>query len=189
MNTTVNKPKMPLLVKIILILIPIAIFGYLITVNFLINQEFNYFYDIGGEEDALRPYLGPINRTSDIIYSDNEDYRNINHRLIYFSIPYTKGSDSLLVSLNFLTELNKSFSLGIKNDIGWNYTWIPFDNYLSQENNWIIAEQLFSLENSYLENNKLSLSLDILELSRNPENKTFFIDWINITVYKPGVFS
>ena len=182
MNTFV---KIPGWLKVIILLIPIFIVGYLLYANFIQNQEFNYFYDIGSPEDSLKPYLAPLNRTSEII----DNYRNINHRLVYFNIPYTKGSENMLVTVKFLTDLNNSFSLGIKNNIGWNYTWTNFDNYLPQEDDWVIAERLFSLSGSYPEKNKLSLSFDIIELSKNPENSTFFIDWINITVYKPGVFS
>lgn len=183
MNIIVNKPKVSLWIKLIIFAIPLAIFAYLISVNFIIDQEFNYFYDIGSEEDSLKPYLTPANRTSEI----TDNYRNINNRLTYFTIPYTKGSDNVSVSVSFLTDLNNSIKLGVKNNTGWNYTWTDFENYVVQDD-WVIAQGSFSLNDSYPENNKLSLAFDIFELSKNPDNKTFSIDWINITVHKPGAW-
>ncbi len=187
MNTTVNKPKMPLLVKIILILIPLAIFGYLITVNFLINQEFNYFYDIGGEEDAVKPYITPINRTSSIYYRNEMNYREINHKFIYISLPNIEGIETLRFNLKLFSE-EDTLLVGLKNSTGWNYTWKRLDIVSSNEPGWTEARQEFSLENLFIENERINLILDSPNLSIF-EGFNYSIDWINITVYKPGVFS
>src|SRR3989344_9468540 len=43
--------KEPKHIKIISLLIPILIIAYLIYANFLVSQDFNYYYDIGSESD------------------------------------------------------------------------------------------------------------------------------------------
>lgn len=187
MNTIVNKPKVSLWIKLMIFIIPLAIFGYLIAVNFIIDQEFNYFYDIGGEEDNSRPYLTPLNRTSEFYAEMGTTYREINNRLIYFNIPFTEGLEDLTLNMKFLTNLNSSISLGIKNDTGWNYYWTPLNIY-PVEDNWFISGQAISLENVYIENDKLNMVLDIHKLSTRNETTIFYIDWINITVHKPGVW-
>lgn len=188
MNIIVKRHRLHWSIKLILILIPLGVFGYLIFQNFIIDQNFNYFYDIGGQTDSVKPYLTPLNRTSEYTLDRAISYRQIVHRLTYFSIPYTKGSDQISVDVRFVTDLNLStFKFGIKNNTGWNYTWLPLENPV-EDDSWSIISGSFSLAEAYPENNKLNLALDIPEISKNEGNSTFHIDWINITVHKPGMF-
>src|SRR3989344_5317094 len=113
--------KTPVWLKIIIALIPILIIGYLVYTNFLVDQEFNYFYDIGSSEDSLKPYLAPLNRTSEIFIDNEATYRDINHRLIYFSIDYVKGSKTIETAIKFKADVADNLFLGVKNDTGWNY--------------------------------------------------------------------
>lgn len=185
MNTTVNKPKMHLLVKIILILIPIAIFGYLITVNFIIDQEFNYFYDIGTSDEN---YLSPTMRISEPI---ENNYRNLSSQLVYFDVPISQGAETIDVDVRFqnLFEEDQKFLLGARDQEEWHYKWNEL--IINSANGvWSISKTSFNISEVYLQKGKLSFSFNIAHLKQNKtESYQIPIDWINITVYKPGVFS
>ena len=76
----------------------------------------------------------------------------------------------------------------IKNNIDYVVT-----DYSSPKiiDNWIILETEFNIpkENLVLQNNQLSLVFNIPHLNSEFQNNTLPIDWINITVYKPGALS
>lgn len=190
MNIVVKNQSLSLRAKLIILAIPVIIFTYLIAVNFLIAQEFNYFYDIGGTEDSVKHYISPSNRTSEINYTSDISYRDVTNRLTYLNIPFTKGSTNLSVNLRFRSNINTPLNLGVKNNTGWNYTWYLVNESLEYSGEWNEISYTAPLDLAYPENDKLSLSFDIYGISRaGYRNNSFFsIDWINLTVYKPGVF-
>jgi hypothetical protein len=63
-------------------------------------------------------------------------------------------------------------------------------NTPAQNNNWLVSETQFSIkqDNLFIKDNKLSLVFNIPHLSQEENlNCTIPIDWINITVHKPGL--
>ena len=59
----IREPRHFRILKWIIIFVPLLIVGYLIYANFIVSQEFNYFYDIGLEKN----YLSPDKRISENI--------------------------------------------------------------------------------------------------------------------------
>ncbi|MBS3084070.1 hypothetical protein J4423_04665 [Candidatus Pacearchaeota archaeon] len=188
MNIIVKKPRVPLLIKLIIIAIPLFIFGYLITVNFIIDQEFNYFYDIGGEEDTAKPYLTPVERMSEIYNNSSENYRNVNYDLVYVNPPIQKGSEYADIQMRVIPPINLSFLLGARISQEWNYTWNELNLSHAPSGQWVVVGKKIQLYETYSINDKLSMAIHIPKFSSANGDK-FSIDWINITVYKPGVFS
>ena len=65
-------------------------------------------------------------------------------------------------------------------------------NYKSpiKEGDWIITETTFNLEDLYIKNNQLSLLFNTPHLGKEEyKNYTIPIDYINITINKPGIFN
>lgn len=178
---------MNIYVKILLFLIPLSIFGYLFYANFFVDKNFNYFYDIGSQEDSAKPYLSPLNRTSDVYESNGITLRDVNHQLIYLTIPFVKGSETLHVKAKLRISPNDRVLLGVKKDIGWNYTWSQMD-VSSNEGNEVIFDSNVPFGSAFEENGKLSISFNVPDLLKS-QSRLYSIDWINITVFKPRTFS
>lgn len=120
-HVPIKEPKHIKMSKLLVLLIPLIIIGYLIFSNFVVAQEFEYFYDIGGNEEN---YLTPNTRVSEIVIQD-PDYRNINNNLVYFDVPIARGSESIKIQVRFKDNFPKDWtmSLGAKDEQVWHYTY------------------------------------------------------------------
>lgn len=133
-------PRLFKVLHFLILLIPVVILGYLIYVNFVPSQEFNYFYDVGSDLDTGKPYLSPLNRISDVFIADNITFRNLTSQLVYFSVPIPRGSDSVDVQLRFSNNFPEASSLllGGQNKLEWSYlskaVYNPILNELSEYN-------------------------------------------------------
>ena len=199
-NETIDYIKEPThikILKIIIILIALGIIGFVIYNNFIISKEFNYFYDIGSKEDARKPYLTPLGRISEVIIEENINYRNLTGHLVYFEIEIPKGSKDINIKTIFKDNFpdNFKFYLGARNQEKWSYQYNSISdkgpvNINSSE--WRIRETEFSIksDNLYIRNGKLSLFLNAEHLRGDliQTNTQYIpIDYIDITVYKPGM--
>lgn len=183
--------------KNIITLIPIVIILLLIANNFLIDRTFTKFYDIGNNDK----YLTPLNRISE---STNE-YRNLTGHLVYFDVTLPTGTESIKVETRLQPNLpnNSKISMGAKDQDVWHYKYnLIFDpklqaqespvNYTKaiEDNGWYITTTTFNIKEDNLTvlNNKLSLLFNVPHLSKNETlNYTIPIDYIKITIYKPGI--
>ncbi len=120
-------------VKIMVLIIPVLLIGYIVYSNFIASHEFSYFYDIGSEKDAKKPYLTPVERTSEADL--NASLRNITSNLIYFDIPIPKGSDYLIIRAKVQNPANPIISIGAKNKEEWSYFYKKTYNPLLEQTN------------------------------------------------------
>ena len=80
-----------------------------------------------------------------------------------------------------------------KNNYDWlnsdvDYIIVEYNPPISKNNSWIIGEISLSLNQLYIKDNKLSMVFNTPHLAKEQyKNYTIPIDWINITVYKPGL--
>ena len=180
--------------KTLAILIPLAILGYLFYSNFLVSQDFTYFYDIGSENDN---YLGPASRISDKIIEGDISYRNLTDGLVYFTVPVLKGSYSISVSARFKDDFpeKSKMSFGASdNSTIWHYKYnLIFNETESGNTNgqWLIRETNYDIKenNLAIKNGKLSILFNTPHLyqTQNKTNTYYIpIDWINVTVHKDG---
>ena len=126
---TIKEKKLNSKVKIIIFLIPALIFLYLIYNNIMASHEFIYFYDIGGDN-----YLSPKQRISDTVYLENSSYRDIKQNLVYFSVPFARGSSKVVIRTKFKDNFPQKsvFSLGAKDQPNWHYKWnVIYNSVLS----------------------------------------------------------
>ncbi|MBI2629264.1 hypothetical protein HYW74_04220 [Candidatus Pacearchaeota archaeon] len=116
----VSEPYYIKFIKTLIILIPAAIIIYITASHFLINQQFNYVYDIGSEDDN---YLSPLQRVSDKISDKTINYRNITSSLVYFDIPIAEGASEIEIDIKFKDNFpdNSKLILGAKNQENWSY--------------------------------------------------------------------
>jgi hypothetical protein len=152
-------PKYVRILKILVIIVVFGIIAYLIAANFLLSQEFTYFYDIGSETDARSSYLSPLERVSEI--SDNT--RNLSHSLVYLNALLVRGAESIKVQTrlkeNFPVE-SKIMNLGAKDKQEWHYYWKPIysdslyyiDSYEKKDNVYGINDNLPLLNEEELKN-------------------------------------
>jgi hypothetical protein len=171
-------------IKIIIILIPIIIVIYILNMNFLFSQEFNHYYDIGGEEN----YLSPSNRISE----KYDSQRNLTGNLVYFGIEVPRGSKEIKIETKFKSNFpeGESLKLGAKDQQEWHYNWHTIYTQKEENNDWEIITTTFNIEeeNLVIEKNQLSLIFWIEHLyGEEYKNYTIPIDYINITIYKPGL--
>lgn len=182
--------------KIIAILVPVLIIGYVIYSNFISNNDFNYIYDIGSEEDNS---LTPQNRISDKIIEEKVNYRNLTGQLVYFDVPIPRGSDSVDVEIRFHNNFpeNGKIAVGAKDQQEWHYLYNWVFNETSADfqnkNEWIVKSASFNIkeDNLYIKNGKLNMLLNIHHLNQNQNetNKMYVpVDWIKITIHKNGIF-
>lgn len=188
----IAEPKKIKIIKILIILIPLIIIGYITYNNFIISQEFKYFYDIGSEKDN---FLSPNYRISDkIIVNETADYRNLTGHLVYFNVPIIRGSETIKIEAKFYDNFpdKNRFIIGAKDQDIWHYKWNEvYLKNISFKGEWMIVNTSFNLNETYIKDNKLSCVLSIPHLAPNKNetlNYTIPIDWIKITVHKPGVF-
>jgi len=136
-----EEKEYPTLFKVLhflILLVPVFILSYLIYVNFITFQEFNYFYDIGSEQDVSKPYLSPLNRISEA--DVNSSYRNLTSQLVYFNVLIPRGSDSVHVLVRVKDGFPESGSMyiGGQNKVEWSYlskiVYSPVLNLLSKYN-------------------------------------------------------
>ena len=147
--------------KTAIITIPILLILYLLITNFIIEQEFNYHYNIGGGED----YLSPLNRISEKY--DNQ--RNLTGHLVYFEVDIPKNSKTITIQtkLKPSEHENGKISMGAKDQEDWHYKYnliynqkIDLTNYeinqdLTNKTNIIIAtDQDLELIQNYPDNYK-----------------------------------
>jgi len=178
--------------KLLVLLVPVIILGYVFYANFVASHDFNYFYDIGGVKDANRAYLGPLNRVSDI---DNEtSSRNITSGLVYFDVNIPRDSANISVQIRVLDNFPKKGTLliGGKNDTAWSYySRTVFDQKINNNTSskWIVLNTSFNLKDLYIQNGKLNMLIWVKHLGQNAtQNHTIPIDWINLTIHKDGLF-
>ena len=147
-----TEPKHVRILKIIAILVPIILILYLLSLNFLISRDFNYFYDIGGKQDAKTPYLSPLVRVSEII-NETPNYRNMISGLVYFNAPIPRGSETLQIETRFKDNFpeNSKISLGAKDQEVWHYFYNPLYN------SGLDLFDLYRQGNVYLLNENLDL--------------------------------
>jgi hypothetical protein len=170
--------------KIIIILIPIIIGVYILNMNFLFDQEFNHNYNIGGEQD----YLSPEDRISEKY--DNQ--RDLTGHLVYFDVEIPRGSKEIVVETKFKSNfpLGEDLKLGARDREDWHYSWHTIYTQEEENNDWQIISTTFNIEEENLKigNGKLSLVLNPQHLYQEEyKNYTIPIDYINITIYKPGL--
>ena len=183
--------------KIAIIIIPLLLIGFIFYSNFIASHDFNYFYDIGSQQDANKPYLTPLNRVSDIEKQENIDFRNIISSLTYLEVPIPPGSINLTMEVRFKNNFpNKSsMKIGASLSQEWNYTSDTVFNNSPNEytgnGEWIIASTTFNLKDLYINQDKLSMLINIPHLAndKNQTNMQYIpVDWINITIHKNGIF-
>jgi hypothetical protein len=185
-----NKPRKENILKILLLLVVIGTLvyiSYIFYANFLLSKDIMYYYDIGSSEDAKNPYLFPENRTTPI---DNlTSSRNITSWLVYFSVPASKDS---LISIQ--TRYKKNFPAGYQMTLGardqedWHYKYKELEEF--DDNTWTLGEVQFDVKNDSLvtRNKEISMLFDLTYLAKPEYQKyTVPIDWITITVHKPGL--
>ncbi len=156
-----KEPKHIKVFKIIALVIPFFIIGYLIYSNFIANQEFTYFYDIGSPGER---YLTPINRVSDIV-NESPDYRNLTSNLVYFEVPIARNANNLMVEVKFKDYFpnGSSMSIGAKDQEVWHYNYHSIYNLALNK-----ISEFPKRDNVYLVNPKLYiLNSEELRYERN----------------------
>jgi len=80
----------------------------------------------------------------------------------------------------------------LKNDKEWileNIDYLIVDyNKPEREDGWFIGRAEFNIDETYYKDNKLSLVFNSPQLNDEEDKMEIKIDWINISVYKPGIF-
>ena len=61
-------------------------------------------------------------------------------------------------------------------------------NKPEREDGWFIGRAEFNIDETYYKDNKLSLVFNSPQLNDEEDKMEIKIDWINISVYKPGIF-
>jgi hypothetical protein len=105
--------------KLLVLIIPVLIVGFIFYSNFLASHEFVYFYDIGSEQDVNRPFLTPLNRISEA--NLEESYRNLTSQLVYFDVKFPRGSNDILIEARIFSPVNESIRLGARDKQEWSY--------------------------------------------------------------------
>jgi hypothetical protein len=193
----VKEPKHIIVLKVIVVLLAFGLVGYIFAVNFLISQDFDYFYDIGGGKDVKNPYLYPSQRISPSFLENQRDYRNLTGHLIYFDVPVPRGAET--ISFNILTKdpfpKNERFFLGIRKDSEGKYDYKEIFPNFEEEAIFSLEGMIsvidFDLTSAYIAEGKLNTAfhLSYLEPGKTQTNMSYIqIDWINIAVHKPGLF-
>ncbi len=193
----VKEPSHIKILKILVVLIALSIIGYLVYSNFFSSQDFNYFYDIGSEKDSARIYLTPADRITDVINDTDSNYRNLTSQLVYFDFPVPANSETINIQVRFKDNFpnNSKMSFGARDQVDWHYV---YNQIFTQKNEnatgeWIVIQTEFEISQDSLviQNQKLSMLFNIPHLSPNQNqtnNMSVPVDWINITVHKPGLF-
>ncbi len=81
-----------------------------------------------------------------------------------------------------------------KNNYDWlnsdvDYIIVEYNPPVSENNSWITGEVSLNLNQLYIKDNKLSMVFNTPHLAKEQyKNYTIPLDWINITVYKPGLY-
>jgi hypothetical protein len=179
-----KKPKNIIPIKILVILIPIILILYLINMNFILDQEFNHYYNIGGEHN----YLSPESRISEK-YDNQID---LTGHLVYFEIKIPNGIKEIKIETRFKSNLPKgeNLILGARNKEEWGYVWHTIYTQEEEKNDWQIISTTFNIEEENLKiiNDKLNFAYYAQYLDKEEyKNYTIPIDYINITIYKPGL--
>ena len=60
-------------------------------------------------------------------------------------------------------------------------------NKPEREDEWFIGRAEFNIDETYYKDNKLSLVFNSPQLNDEENKREIKIDWINISVYKPGI--
>ncbi|MBU1246259.1 MAG: hypothetical protein ABIJ20_03680 [Nanoarchaeota archaeon] len=195
----IKEPKHIKILKILVVLIVIGLLGFLIYNNILISKEFNYFYDIGGERDTKKPYLIPAKRVSDIIVEEGVNYRNLTGHLVYFDVLVSRGAENINIEARYKENFPEKakFYIGARDREEWHYknSKIYDSREYNQTGDWSIAKTGFSIEedNISIMRGKLILAFNIPYLDQNETeyanyiNNYIPIDYINLTIYKPGM--
>jgi len=107
------------IIKLLIILIPVLMILYILSLNFIINQAFLETYDIGSEKD----YLSPADRVSDKGIEGDITYKNLTSQLVYFNVPVIRGADYIIYEIKFKDEFpdDGRMLLGAKNKEEWSY--------------------------------------------------------------------
>lgn len=147
-----EEPKIVKLLKLLIILIPLVIIAYLVTANFFLSHEFNYFYDIGTKESFLSP-SDRVSLPSSDLESDLElNYRNLTSSLVYFNVPIEEGSENISISIKFKDNfpINSKLMLGAKDSEDWHYSYLTIYNpaieQLSKRYTYKIQDQLMLIK-------------------------------------------
>lgn len=115
----ITEPKHVRILKYIILIIPAIIILYLIYANFISSQDFHYYYDIGLENEN---YLSPSSRVSEIVSTDDINYRNMTESLVYFNVDVPRGSDKIIIKSKIKDVYpNVKISLGAKDEEEWHY--------------------------------------------------------------------
>ena len=158
----IKEPKHIQFLKILAVIIALGIVIFLTCNNLLISKEFNYFYDIGGEEN----YFSSEGRFSEGVIEDGINYVSLKHGLVYFNIPITKGSEDISVLTkirNNFPEEQQKINLGAKDEKEWHYHYNQI--YSFPLNN---ITYLGNMENIYRINQNLELlTLEKLKQTEN----------------------
>ncbi|MFH1801928.1 MAG: hypothetical protein ABH864_00585 [archaeon] len=124
-----KKPLHVKILKVLAVLIPVVIILFLINANFLADQEFNYFYDIGSEGENV---LTPVERISEAVTEGDLTYRNMTGHLVYFDVPIARGSEKVYAQIKMKDNFPEDgkISLGAKDEEEWHYLYKSLYNPL-----------------------------------------------------------
>lgn len=172
--------------KKIITFIAAGLILYVLLSQFVFSKDFNYFYEI----DADERYLTPLDRVVEA-----STYTNLTGSLVYFDVPIPRHSEKIVVQTRFGKNFPSvsSLSLGAKNKEEWSYYYqLLYDpkNTTVKDGEWVVSETEFDLKDLYVKDGKLNMVFYTPHLNQEQyANYTIPVDWINITVHKPGVFS
>ncbi len=114
-----TEPKHVRIIKKLAILFSITIIIYLVTLNFFVDKEFNYHYNIGSQEN----HLSPLTRISEAKTINNTTYKELTHNLVYFNVDIPKNSKTITIRTRLKPSSyeNEKISLGAKDQEYWHY--------------------------------------------------------------------
>jgi hypothetical protein len=180
-----KQPNNIVSVKIIIILVPIIIILYLLNMNFLIGNEFNHYHDIGGVNNYLV--------SEDRISEKYDIQRDLIDGLVYFEVQPPIGYQKIKINVRIKDNFpeNEEFLIGVRNKKEWGYNYHIVYTKTKEEKGWMIVETIFDVNEdniNLINNGQLSFVLSTPHLAKEEyKNYTIPIDWINITIYKPGL--
>ncbi len=173
-----KNPYIEFIKILVIIMVPLIFIEFVIYSN-IKPQDFNYFYDIGSEEDD---YLSPVARISDKINNSEISCRNLTDQLVYFDIPIPKRANEINLSIKFKDNFpnNSKFSIGAKDQEEWHYSYnLIYDNTIEE----LIKKYYYGRkDNLFLfKLNEYVKEYSIDDFSKNPPQIKLATD-LNITI-------
>ncbi|MEK6884020.1 MAG: hypothetical protein AABY22_30600, partial [Nanoarchaeota archaeon] len=177
-------PKYIKSLKFLIIILAVLLVFFILYKNFISAEEFNYFYDIGENEN----HLSPNYRISEKNSENSISYRNLTSNLVYFNVPIPRGSEKIKIDVKFKDNFNSTLILlGGKDREDWHYKWNTLYNkpieevtssyqdegyYIHKINPDLEEKRLLEIENSknliIASNVKLQKKINNIEFSKLP---------------------